>query len=114
MRIKRSWLFQVSGLVWIMGCARARWFTNRTYKTTKGLPEFYVQELAFRDLPSKQSINIFPLGPTAFFFAEELESISLRKITSELLFLSHGKPGMKSLLQKMMSFYILFGVLIFF
>lgn len=84
MRIKRSWLLSVSGLVWIMGCVKARWFADRTHKATKGLPVFYVQELAFRDLWSKQSVNIFSLGPTAFFSAEGLESIILRKILSEL------------------------------
>lgn len=61
MRIKRSWLLSVSGLVWIMVSVRARWFANRTYKATKGLPVFYVQELAFRDLESKQSVNIISL-----------------------------------------------------
>lgn len=107
-RIKRSWLLSVSGLVWIMGCVKARWFADRTHKATKGLPVFYVQELAFRDLWSKQSVNIFSLGPTAFFSAEGLESIILRKISSEL----HVYPlkKMKNLLQQMMYFYILFGV----
>lgn len=61
MRIKRSWVLSVTGLVWIMVCVRARWFANRTYKVTKGLPVFYVQELAFRDLQSKQNVNIFSL-----------------------------------------------------
>lgn len=87
MRIKRSWLLSVSGLVWIIVRVRARWFANRTYKTTKVVPIFCVQELAFRDLQSKQSVNIFSLGPAAFLSAEGLESSILRKPTSELHFL---------------------------
>lgn len=87
----------------LMVGVRARWFANRTYKATKGLPVFYVQAFAFRDLESRQSVNIFSLWPTDFLSAEGLGSI-LRKITSELHFLPPKKPEMKNLLQRRMYF----------
>lgn len=94
-----------------MGCVKDRWFANRTYKATKCLPVFYVQELAFRDLQSKQSVNIFCLGPTVFFLCRGIRNYHFKKNNLRAPFPPPKKSGMKNLLQRMMYFYRLFGVL---
>lgn len=79
LRIKWSWLLWVAGLVWIMRCVRARWFANRTYKARKGLPVFYIQELAFRDLQSKQKCKHFLFWTYCFSLCREIRKYHFKK-----------------------------------